>query len=190
MHIQHFVSLIFQKLFILLVSFFYEKVQKSCCFRFATNYCSPKMAPEIRVKIPRTSYCSKQTFSFTYKQWNYGTISFLIMSRLCDKIYWDLFCVICTFFLRRKICVLWPLACSLDNCLLHFYLSGDYFGCPGQADFKCLFWTLHDIRNKPTGILFRLECYPDSTYHVVPKSTPLTFPNIYLTTFSKIVPRQ
>ena len=35
----------------------------------------------------------------------------------------------------------WPLTCPLDNCLLHFHLSGEYFGCPGQPD-KCLFRTL------------------------------------------------
>lgn len=28
------------------------------------------------------------------------------------------------------------LACSADNCLFHFYLSGDYIGCPGHVD-KC-----------------------------------------------------
>ena len=48
-----------------------------------------------------------------------------------------------SLFLRRVICVVWPLACSSDNCILHFYLSGDYFGCSGQAN-KCLLWTLNE----------------------------------------------
>ena len=45
---------------------------------------------------------------------------------------------------KKKIvaaCVVWTLACPLNNCLPHFYLSSDYFGCPGQAD-KCFFQTL------------------------------------------------
>ena len=26
------------------------------------------------------------------------------------------------------------MACPSDNCFLNFYLSNDYFGCPGQPD--------------------------------------------------------
>ena len=58
-------------------------------------------------------------------------------------------------FLRRVICVVLvpvlPLACPSDNCLLHFYLSSDYFECPRQVD-KCLFRTLIEV-------FFYLSCY-------------------------------